>query len=104
MEDDHPALTALLREEERPSDDAFVDDVDWLIDLETDLAARRRAAVRRWAIDLGSAMAIGAVGYVIADHAPGVALDIQAVWSIPLLIASFVPALWLFTRSQSLAT
>jgi hypothetical protein len=104
MEDDHSALTALLREEERPCDEAFVDDVNWLIGLDTDLAARRGDAVRRWSIDLGSALAVGAVGYAIADHAPGVALDSQAVLSIPLLIAAFVPALWLFTRSQSLAT
>jgi hypothetical protein len=104
MEDNHSALIALLREEERPCDEAFVDDVDWLIGLDTDLAARRRDAVRRWSIDLGSAMAVGAVGYVIADNAPDLIFNIGAVVSIPLLIASVIPALWLFTRSQSAAT
>lgn len=104
MQDNHSALTALLREEERPCDEAFVDDVDWLIGLDADLPARRRDAVRRWSIDLGSAMAVGAVGYVIADNATDMGLNIGAVLSIPLLIVSVVPALWLFTRSQSLAT
>jgi hypothetical protein len=102
MENDSE-LTALLREEDRPCDEVFVDDVDWLIGLDIDLAKRRREAVRRWPIDLGSAVAVGAVGYVIAGNAQGVALDIPTMLSIPLLIAAFVPALWLFTRSQSLA-
>jgi hypothetical protein len=104
MEDENSGLTVLLREEDRPCDEVFVDDVDWLIGLDIDLATRRRDAMRRWSIDLGSAVAVGAVGYVIADNAQGMAFDIPAVLSIPLLIAAFVPALWLFTRSQSLAT
>lgn len=104
MEDVHAALTALLREEERPCDEGFVHTVDWLIELDTDLTARRRDAVRRWSIDLGSALAVGAVGYVITDSAPSIALDSHSVLSVPLLIAALVPALWLFTRSQSLAT
>lgn len=103
MEDDISELVVLLREEERACDEGFVADVDWLIELDATFAARRRAAIRRWAIDAGSAVAIAAVGYVIAGNAQGGALALPAMVSTPLLIAALVPAFWIATKSQSLA-
>lgn len=103
MEDDIPELVALLREEERPCDERFVADVDWLVGLDSAFARRRRASIRRWAIDAGSAVALAAVGYAIAGNAPS-AGAVPAMVSIPLLVAALVPAFWIVTKSQNLTT
>jgi hypothetical protein len=103
MEGDISQLVALLREEERACDEGFVADVDWLIELDAAFATRRRSAIRRWAVDAGSAVAIAAIGYVIADNAQPGALALPAMVSTPLLIAALVPAFWIVTKAQSLA-
>ena len=94
-------LAALLREEERPADDAFVSDMDWLIELDIAFAKRRRTTLRRWAIDLGSAGAIGCVAYILASDAPVEIGALSTTFLAPLLAATAVPVVWLLARSST---
>lgn len=101
MEQDNPDLVALLREEERPADEAFVSDMDWLVELDVAFERRRRAALRRWAIDLGSAGVVGCVAYVLASNAPVLPGALPMTFLAPLLAATAVPVLWLLARSST---
>lgn len=101
MDVDLADLVALLREEERPADNAFVSDMDWLIELELAFANRRRATLRRWAIDLLCAGTVGCVAYVLANNAPVLPGALSMTLFAPLLAATAVPALWLLARSST---
>ncbi|MGK6318015.1 hypothetical protein [Sphingomonas sp. DT-204] len=104
MDEDLSDLVALLREEERPADDAFVSDVEWLIELDLAFERRRRSTLRRWAVDLGSAGAVGCVAYVLANNAPAELGALSMMFSAPLLAATAVPVLWLLARSATAPT
>lgn len=101
MDEDLSDLVALLREEARSADEAFVSDVEWLIDLDLAFARRRRTALRRWSIDLGSACAVGGVAYVLASSAPTALDTLSMPFFAPLLAATAVPILWLLARSSA---
>jgi len=100
MDDDFSDLAALLRETDRPSDEAFVTDMEWLIRLDAAYAEQRRAMVRRWAVDAASAVAIALICYVIAATASGAPAPPQML-SLPLLAAAVVPAFWLLAKASS---
>jgi len=104
MDQDLSDLVALLREEERPADDAFVSDVEWLIELDLAFERRRRATLRRWAVDLGSAGAVGCVAYVLANNGPAELITPPMMFSAPLVAATAVPILWLLARSSTAPT
>lgn len=103
MEEDFSKLAALLREAEPSPDEAFVADVQWLIDLDIAFAKKRRAVVKRWGIDLGSVLAVGTIGYAIADNTPNHMAALPPMISVPLLAAAAVAGLWLSIRSPNLA-
>ena len=102
MDEDLSDLITLLHAEEQPADDAFVSDVEWLIELDLAFGRRRRSTLRRWAIDLASAGAVGCVAYVLAANAPTEpgALPMM-MFSAPLLAATAVPILWMLARSST---
>jgi hypothetical protein len=103
MTDEHfSELSALLREAEVQPDEAFVADVQWLIDLDIAYARQRRALIRRWVVDLGSALSVALIGYVIAENAPNTMAALPSIVSLPLLAAAAVAAVWLSTRSPNL--
>jgi len=89
-------LAALLRDTQRPADEAFVNDIEWLIELDIALERRRSATYRRWAVDLGSACAIGCVAFVLAGDASATQAAPPMVLA-SLLAATAVPILWLLT-------
>jgi hypothetical protein len=101
MDEDFSDLVALLRVEERPADDAFVSDVEWLIELDSMFQRRGRATLRRWAVDLSSACAVGCVAYVLAGSASAVPGALPMTFFAPLLAATAVPSLWLLARSST---
>lgn len=101
MDQDLSDLVALLREAERPPDYAFVSDVEWLIELDLAFARRRRAMLRRWTADLGSACAVGCVAYVLASQAPSAQSALPMLFFAPLLAATAVPIIWLLARSSA---
>lgn len=101
MDVDDADLVALFHEEERPADEAFVSDMDWLVELDLALENRRRATLRRWAIDLGSAGVVGCVAYVLASNAPVLPGTLPAALFAPLLAPTAVPGLWLLARSST---
>jgi hypothetical protein len=104
MDQDLADLVALLRAEKRPADDAFVSDVEWLIELDLAFESRRRSTLRRWAVDLGSAGAVGCVAYVLASTATTELGALPMMFSAPLLAAAAVPVLWLLARSSTAPT
>jgi len=103
MDESLTDLTVLLREDERPPDEKFVSEVEWLIDLDIRFERRRRAMLRRWLIDLGSACAVGAVAHMLARDIPTGLTDLPMIFSTPLLAATAVPILWLLARSSPAA-
>lgn len=101
-DEDNADLVALLREPGRPADDAFVRDVEWLIELDCAFLRRRRTAFWRWAVDLGSVGTVGGVAYVLAGNAPVDAGAWPTLFA-PLVAATAVPVLWLLARSSTSA-
>lgn len=99
MEEQGFDLAALLREEERLSDEAFVNDVDWLIALEIGSQMRQQASLKRWALDLGAATGVAAIGYAMAAEFQDVNYAISSA-SLPLLVAVTAPVLWLITKQE----
>ena len=101
MDEDLSDLVALLHEEGRSADEAFVGDVEWLIELDLAFERQRRATLRRWAVDLGSACSVGCVAYFLANNAPVVPGALPMAIFAPLLAATAVPILWLLARSST---
>jgi len=102
MDEEFSDLAALLRYPKRPADEAFVNDIEWLIELDIAFERRRSATYRRWAVDLGSASAIGCVAFVLAGD-PSAAQGAAPMLLAPLLAATAVPILWLLARSSTSA-
>jgi len=99
MDEEFSDLAALLREPERPADEAFVNDMEWLIELDIAFERRRSATLRRWVVDLGSASAIGCVAFVLAGNASATH-GAPTMMLASLLAATAVPILWLLARSS----
>jgi hypothetical protein len=95
-DDDLSRLAGLLSEADRAPDEGFVSDMAWLVELDIAFERRRQATLRRWAVDLGSALAIGGVVYVLAGQGPSTGT--LPLLFMPLLAATVVPVLWLFAR------